>query len=139
MKRIIPILSTLLALLICSACTNADEPDTQKADTETKDNYYVRYEASIPSGYSGKVTVNTEIGPQTFSTGRVYTETFGPVTEGFKSSINISCTAEGLIKNSYITVSIYVSKNTEPFVLKASNSGHSSNTKSISTNYRINF
>lgn len=60
MKRIIPILSTLLALLICSACTNADEPDTQKADTETKDNYYVRYEASIPSGYSGKVTVNTE-------------------------------------------------------------------------------
>lgn len=46
MKRIIPILSTLLALLICSACTNADEPDTQKADTETKDNYYVRYEIS---------------------------------------------------------------------------------------------
>ena len=47
MKRIIPILSTLLALLICSACTNADEPDTQKADTETKDNYYVRYEMAV--------------------------------------------------------------------------------------------
>lgn len=34
MKRIIPILSTLLALLICSACTNADEPIKIK-DPET--------------------------------------------------------------------------------------------------------
>lgn len=111
MKRIIPILSTLLALLICSACTNADEPDTQKADTETKDNYYVRYEASIPSGYSGKVTVNTEIGPQTFSTGRVYTETFGPVTKGFQASIKVS----GYCEKTYI----YVCRGEEPFVIKA--------------------
>lgn len=34
MKRIIPILSTLLVLLICSACTNADEPIKIK-DPET--------------------------------------------------------------------------------------------------------
>ena len=60
MKRIIPILTTLLALLICSACTNADEPDTQKADTETKDNYYVRYEISNGSAFSVRGNVATE-------------------------------------------------------------------------------
>ena len=67
MKRIIPILSTLLALLICSACTNADEPDTQKADTETKDNYYVRYEISNGSAFSVRGNVATEKGNLDFS------------------------------------------------------------------------
>lgn len=62
MKRIIPILTTLLALLICSACTNADEPDTQKADTETKDNYYVRYEISNGSAFLLEETLQPKKG-----------------------------------------------------------------------------
>ena len=113
MKRIIPILTTLLALLICSACTNADEPDTQKADTETKDNYY---------DFSGK-----------------FNETFGPVPKGFRAYAYARFYHEGRGGSTNYNIRIYVSKNTEPFVLKSQKSGTFPDGGSDEASYTIDF
>ena len=123
MKRIIPILSTLLALLICSACTNADEPDTQKADTETKDNYYVRYEISNGSAFSVRGNVATE--KREFRFLWKIQRNIWSSSKGFRAYAYARFYHEGRGGSTNYNIRIYVSKNTEPFVLKVKNPVHS--------------
>ena len=137
MKRIIPILSTLLALLICSACTNADEPDTQKSETEKKDNYYVRYEISNGSAFPVRGNVATEKGNLDFS-GK-FNETFGPVPKGFRAYAYARFYHEGRGGSTNYNIRIYVSKNTEPFVLKSQKSGTFPDGGSDEASYTIDF
>ncbi|MBR2931553.1 MAG: hypothetical protein IKC30_02285 [Rikenellaceae bacterium] len=108
MKRFLSLLSVCLCAVILSSCEEPNPTETPE-DNAT---YYVKYEASS-SHYLSSVTVNTDIGKQTFNarTSTTFSETFGPVNRGFDASIE--CAVSGLTY-------IYVSKENGPFALKAS-------------------
>ena len=102
MKKHLVLLLALAATIMMASCT------------KDKANYYVKYEASATSMYSGmSVKVNTEDGMQSFYiTGKTFSESFGPVSKGFKATISAHCSGS-------TNTSIYVSRGEEPFVLKA--------------------
>ena len=76
------------------------------------DRYYVRYECD---GGAKAITVTTEIGELTFLQSSM-SETFGPVSYGFNAYI--CATRSNYSKET--NVRIYVCREGEPFVLKAS-------------------
>lgn len=119
MKKILAIVFLTSVMISC----DQNDLDTILPDN---DNYYVKYDisTSYPSIFRDW-TVTTPQGSFTkehFQT-RYWEDTFGPVKKGFKCSVQVSGTP---------TISIYVSKNDEPFALKAS-------VKGSSASYTIDF
>jgi len=98
-----------------SACSKDDENTGNDVESPASI-YYVKYEASNPRYYLSSVCVTTEKGTQNFSVrNRSWTQTFGPVSKGFRASISVGV-------NMYTTLQIYVSKDNGPFVYKGSSS-----------------
>lgn len=144
MKRVL----LLLILAICSisiSCSKDDDVINNNNGNENQEisedeeavRYYVKYEAVLTSKYIGnffETVVNTDNGLVTFKGGKEFTETFGPVEKGFR------CYIQGNDKSSSnnsseVYLKIYVCRENEPFVLKATYSGKSG----INTTYYINF
>lgn len=126
------VLFIFLSLILCNC---QDKNETEPIIPTPNDDYYVKYEADITSVYIGnsiKYTVTTENGKQTFVSGKTFTQTFGPVKEGFVASITAD--ASGW-EQAYCYVKIYVSRNNEPFALKANNSS----SKMSSASYTIDY
>ena len=112
MKKVFSFIS-VVSVLLCflTGCSKND-------DSNSKSQYYVKYETDVVSTYSGNITfitVNTEKGELLFNTGKVFSETFGPVGKGFTTRIKA-------YTNTYyaksVNVRIYVCRDEEPFVLK---------------------
>lgn len=115
MKKYLLVLVSILALVLFTACNK----DKNKTENSTSiDRYYVRYEVSVSSVYTGTlhVNVNTENGIKTFEvSSKLFSETFGPVDYGFQTSVSASFGGY----SGTLSSSIYVCKNNDPFVLKA--------------------
>jgi hypothetical protein len=124
MKQTLKIITLLLIFLSLLSC--------EKDDTETtsRDSYYVKYviRGNGTYNYFNIFSVKTDLGNQSFSGYQYHSwnQTYGPVERGFIAAVS----AQG-----NVTTEIYVSKNSEPFSLKASNSG----SNSASSSYTINF
>lgn len=85
--------------------------------------YYIKYEATVNSIYTGnniKYIVNTDKGFQTFTNGKSFSQTFGPVKKGFHAKITADASSW---YQADCDVKIYVCRGSEPFSLKAHNSG----------------
>lgn len=119
---------------------------------KSNDSYYVRYEVAAKSTHyeTAKIEVETDNGNETISLTinpssstyfhlqncvNVFSEQYGPVPKGFNSSINASIVNASSFSSVSLEVAIYVSRNNEPFVLKASNSGGSSCNASYTIDY----
>ena len=109
-----------LVLISClaifgSACSKDDENTGSDVERPAAI-YYVKYAASHPFYYLESVCVTTEKGPQNFTVrNNSWTQTFGPVSKGFRASISVS-------GRSGYTLQIYDSKDNGPFVYKGSSS-----------------
>lgn len=118
-------------LFVFSGCNDSGEPDNPSAGGE----YYVKYEAYVKSiyvGYTVKYTVDTDKGRQVFEASNSFSQTFGPLKKGFKTSITADASS---CYRADCDVRIYVCRGQEPFALKASNSGD----KIVSATYVIDF
>lgn len=144
MKKLILFLMLLVGALATVSCSKDSEPDVPSVPNlnkpsggNSKDSYYVRYEIHVGSGIHADGSVSTEHGSMTFhiARGGVLNETFGPVKYGFNAHIGMRLTHDRAGTTDY-TMKIYVSKNQEPFSLKASKTGKSSNDN---LSYKINF
>ena len=130
MKKISFIAMVLLTALVSASCSKSSDNEP-----ESQDEYYVKYEATNTTRYSGDVSEisrTTDEGIKTFVGGKSFTETFGPVKKGFVAKI--TCTNKAY-SNTSIIVTIHTSKNNGPFALKATVSG----TESASASYTIDF
>lgn len=114
MKKYLLVLVSLLSLVLFTACNK----DKNKTENSTSiDRYYVRYEVSVSSVHTGTlyVYVNTEKGIKSFEiSNKLFSEIFGPVDYGFNTSVSSSFSYSGTLSSK-----IYVCKNNDPFVLKA--------------------
>lgn len=115
----------MFSILTFSSCTEEDN------DNGNNDNYYVKYiiDAPGPYGRFSNWTASTPDG--TYSNSGYQTsswnQTYGPVKRGFNCSVQI-----GHYQGGTPTIEIHVSKNDEPFALKANATG-------ASASYVINF
>lgn len=121
------IISSLSILTFFSCC----EEEIDNNSTLNKDNYYVNYIIKAPGPYGrfSNWTASTPDG--TYSNSGFLTsswgQTFGPVKKGFNCSVQI-----GFYQGGIPNIEIHVSKNDEPFALKANETG-------ASASYVINF
>lgn len=124
------VLASLLLILgvftffLISSCNKVGVEDR-------KDNYYVKY-IITGNGTYGRFSNWTATTPQGVYTNngyqtRSWSQQYGPVTKGFKCNVAVGDYISGAP-----TIEIHVSKNDEPFALKASNTGSSAS-------YTINF
>lgn len=84
---------------------------------KTNARYYIKYEVDVSSNYSyveTTITVNTDSGEQSFTTGKEFSETFGPVQRNFKAKISAYTNAY----QATVNVRIYACRGEESFVLK---------------------
>ena len=120
-----------IPLIFVLGCARDDEPNDMSSNAE----YYVKYEAIVESVYIGnsiKYTVNTDKGSYTFTTGKTFSQTFGPFNKGFRASITADASSWNQAK---CDVRIYVCRGSEPFALKANNYGD----KKASVSYTIDY
>jgi hypothetical protein len=104
MKKIIFTIIVAVTILLTACGTSSNR-------------YYVKYEMTVSSIYSGGssyVTVNTEKGEQRFQTGKTFSETFGPVKRNFHAEIK----AYTQLTSANVNVRIYVCRGDEEFTLK---------------------
>lgn len=109
---------------------NNDEPTSSSFEE-----YYVKYEADVKSVYIGnniKYTVYTDTGVQTFTSGKTFSQTFGPVKKDFEASITADANSWEIAD---CNVRIYVCRGNEPFALKANKSGG----KAVTVSYIIDY
>lgn len=130
MKKLFFIATLLMAILVSASCSKSsgNEP-------ESKDEYYVKYEAKNNTKHIGDVSdviVKTHEGTQTLISNRTFSETYGPVNLGFAASITCNSRVSDATA---ISVSIYVSKNGGPFALRANATG----AKTATVSYTIDF
>ena len=124
----------LFSLMAVSCSTDDDENDSSAR-------YYVKYEVTFNSQHINSnrvIKFATENGIQTMSltqqsSGVSWEGTYGPVSKNFTASID--CTTDDYQYRSNIHARIYVSREKEPFVIKAE--GQDSRTVSLS--YKIDF
>lgn len=135
MKPIFMLVAAMLPLFAFVACEkNSAEDVTVREETVNAERYYVRYVISSDAMNEATIRYTTEKGEQeaSFTSKKEYLdETFGPVEKGFESFVSVTT------EDSYpvVSVKIYVSVGSEPFVLKAS----SSSKKSTHATYVIDF
>ena len=113
------VLITIVTIFTFSSCKK--EGTNQ---TVTNDNYYVRYTIKGNGAYGrfSNWTATTPQGTYTNSGTQVssWSQTYGPLSIGFKSEVRIGNYISGAP-----TIEIHVSKNSEPFALKVTNTGNS--------------
>ena len=113
------VLITIVTIFTYSSCKK--EGTNQ---TVTNDNYYVRYTIKGNGAYGrfSNWTATTPQGTYTNSGTQVssWSQTYGPLSIGFKSEVRIGNYISGAP-----TIEIHVSKNSEPFALKVTNTGNS--------------
>lgn len=105
MKKTIIFTIFVAVIIVLTACSTSSN------------RYYVKYEMTVSSVYSGGssyVTVNTEKGEQRFQTGKTFSETFGPVKRNFHAEIK----AYTQLSLATVNVRIYVCRGDEEFTLK---------------------
>ena len=114
------IIFSALTIFAFLSCDKEDIDNSNDTTTVANDNYYVKYVISSIYPYIfSNWTVTTPDGNYTkndYQT-RHWEQTYGPVKKGFKCDVQV--------KNGQPTIEIYVSKNQEPFSLKASKEGYS--------------
>ena len=104
------------------------ETPTQKEEVE-ESRYYVKYEAQMPSKWTNTIktiTYASEKGRQEFNTTEKSWEgTYGPLKKGDKVYLTIKSQSpdEYNYVQSYNKARIYVSRDKEPFVIKAEREG----------------
>lgn len=134
MKRRLFALPLLAMFSMSLSCCSDDE----EASGGT---YYIKYEMSASSIYSRvkkTITVQTDEGVKEYNTiSNTWEATFGPVSKPFTAFCNCTLTNdEGYVwDNTNLHCRIYVSRNAEPFVIKAEDSG----SKPITLSYKIDF
>ena len=113
-------LISALTIFTFSSC-NKEEMDN---NTAPNDNYYVNYIIRGPGPYGrfSDWTATTPDGAYSNSgyQTRSWNQTYGPVKRGFKCEVQI-----GYYQGGTPTIEIHVSKNEEPFALKATTTGAS--------------
>ena len=123
MKRVLFYLSLIMVLF--TSCQKNKE-------TIEESRYYVKYTGTTSTLHIVETTytITTDTGQdRSSSTGANsdYSVTIGPVTKGFQATIICSCPEEKVwIKNQRVTIE--VSKNGDPFALKASGTNQASYT-----------
>ena len=128
----------VLSLFLC-CCSKDDDPSPSSSKAE----YYVKYEGTVSrngnygagsGAYLDKANyiVSTETGTQTFESKGSFSQIFGPVKKGFTANFTIDP-----IKTvtTYCNAKIYVSRNNEPFALKANKMEE----KTVSVSYTIDY
>ena len=110
-----------LAILTFSSCSKEEMGNN---DTINNDNYYVNYIIVAPGPY-GRFSNWTASTPEgTYSNSGYQTsswnQTYGPINKGFECRVQI-----GDYQGGIPTIEIHVSKNEEPFALKAIETGAS--------------
>lgn len=117
----------LAVFIVLSSC----EKDKEEKAVINDDNYYVRYviKGADPRGRFSDWRATTPEGTYTNSgyQTRSWNQTYGPVKKGFKCEVQVGNYISGAP-----VIEIHVSKNEEPFALKATKSGGSAS-------YTINF
>lgn len=108
-----------------SACSGDDNENTTN-NVVNQDSYYVKYEAqskiAIKLKYTFSVSYTTELGVKTYEKegvgyGSSWEGTYGPFKKGNKVILTIKSSS------GTCTGRIYVSRNKEPFVIKAEGEG----------------
>jgi hypothetical protein len=107
-------------IFIFSSCSKNEDNN----EAPVKDNYYVMYIIKGNGAY-GRFSNWTALTPQgVYSNSgtqfRSWTQTYGPVSKGFKCEVQIDSYISGAP-----TIEIHVSKNEGPFALKSSVTGSS--------------
>ena len=98
---------------------------------DNNDIYYVKYDiSSVSTNITARIA--TDNGTQEIKFSTLYSEIFGPVSAGFLASINTWPST-----SSIITASIYVSRSTEPFALKATSTGTHVGSNQLTINYTV--
>ena len=144
----------LFAIITLSSCSESeDEPELPQInnngnntengkDDDTEEvRYYVKYEISTTTRWTNTintVTYVSEKGAQTFNAegNTNWSATYGPLSYGSVVSLKIcSKNKKDYDYGGHNHSRIYVSKNQEPFVIKAEDSG----SKDITLSYKIDF
>jgi len=119
--------SLIISLIIFSVLSVFSFSSCKKDGTNdpvTNDNYYFKYVIKGNGAYGrfSNWTATTPQGTYTNSGTQVssWNQTYGPVNKGFKCEVQIGNYTSGAP-----TIEIHVSKNTEPFTLKVTNTGSS--------------
>ncbi|MCR5130626.1 MAG: hypothetical protein K6C10_04085 [Prevotella sp.] len=149
MKKIFLLLMLALGALMVVSCSkdddkdviNPDQQEEQQQEKEDEVRYYVKYEATCKSQHlsvTRTYTFTTENGTQTIqetnSTKTTTWEgTYGPVKKGFKTSLKCLIGESGSLISCHAR--IYVSRDKEPFVIKAEGNGENS----LNLEYTIDF
>ena len=134
MKRVIYIILAVTLTICFTSCTKDEEenkddvenmksPETSAPQEEVR--YYVKYEVRWSANQIVKryITYSTEKGKETaefYQKGLEWDGTYGPVKKGFVADISLDAP---MVSN--IRIRIYVSRDKEPFVIKAETSGTS--------------
>lgn len=132
MKRIMFLLMAVSATCMLLSCSKDDEDDAR---------YYVKYEVTFTTQHinaTRNIYVDTDKGPQYISlegTGKSLTweRVYGPVDKNFLAAM--TCALDNYPYPSSIHGLIWVSRDKEPFVIKAEDTQE----KSISLKYKIDF
>lgn len=131
MKQIVNrVLISLLAM--CAICVTSCSKDNDGIEHQAEeDRYYVKYEMTIspPIKYyqlSTKISCLGDKGPVNLNTNNTsWSATYGPIKKDSKLFLDVDCNYTFSNRNdSYAR--IWVSKNKEPFVLKAEDIGTTS-------------
>ncbi|MDM9630261.1 hypothetical protein [Robiginitalea aurantiaca] len=120
----------LISILTIFTLSSCSKEEMEVDEPIVSDSYYVKYTIS-GSGIYGRFSNWSATTPDGgyYNSGyqtRSWNETFGPVDKGFNCSVGI-----GYYQGGTPTIKIYVSKNNEPFALKANVTG-------ASASYEIN-
>lgn len=123
--RNILILMSIIFLFACEKCDCGETNTNNNESVETKDEYYIKYTASMDGGHMMSyptITITIEDGSTQKVTNssalRSLTRTIGPVQKGFTASIS----------SNFEYNQIECCKNTGPFVIKAEKRGSCSYT-----------
>ena len=140
MKKILFFGATLL--LMFASCSKDEDP----VIVEESARYYVKYEVTTTTqkeGVNVSVTCKTDKGIQTVADEVTQTKTFswegtyGPVSKDFMTNLTCGITENGSLNvhEGIIHARIYVSRATEPFVIKAERTS----TGTLTLLYKIDF
>ena len=134
MSKILKITTVFLTIFFALSSCEKDETETATPNNNSatpNDNYYVNYIIKAPGPYGrfSNWTASTPDGTYSNNGYQVssWNQTYGPVKKGFNCIVQI-----GNFQGGTPTIEIHVSKNQEPFALKATKTGNSAS-------YTINF
>lgn len=126
--RLYGLILLVLGLFLFSSCST-DETEPDLSQSVDKSRYYVKYEVTFSTQHVNtvkNVSFTTEKGTEKISftewtNTKSWEGTYGPVDKDFKASID--CAVPNYKYESTIHARIYLSRDKEPFVIKAEGSG----------------